>query len=87
MRQNLRLRADEAGKALSDDLGDPGVELLAAALEEALIGGVLDESVLEDVGGIGRNATAKDDLALDEPIERRRELGLGHGDGRSQQFL
>ena len=34
-------------EALGDDLGDAGVKLLAAALEEALIGGVLDGKCLK----------------------------------------
>ena len=41
---------------------NPPVQLLAPALEQALISGVLNQCVLECVAGLWRSATAKDQL-------------------------
>src|ERR1700722_11548610 len=41
----------------------------APGLEQRLIGGVLNERVLETVGRVGRDATAKHELGADQLIE------------------
>ena len=67
--QQLRLGLRFAGEPLFQDLGNPGVQLLAAALEQGLVGRILNEGVLEDVAGVGRGAAAEDQLGRCELVE------------------
>src|SRR5512139_245811 len=57
MRHPLRLRFDRLRKLLLQNICNTAMELLAFAAEQALIGCVLHEGVLEDVFGIGGFAT------------------------------
>ena len=51
-----------------------GVNLLPPALEQALVGRVLHERVLERVGRLRRNAASIDELGLDEMLQCPLEL-------------
>ena len=55
------------------------MQLLASALEQAAVGGILDQGVLEAVGGVGRRAAAEDQLGSDELVEGGVEIGFGAG--------
>ena len=48
---------------------------LAAALEQALVGRVLDQRVLETVGGGRRGAVGEQEVGFGEPIERGLQRG------------
>ena len=63
------------------------MQLVAAALEQRFVGGVLDQGVFEDVAGFRRRAAAKDQLRVEQLIEgiaQRRIVDAA--DGR-QQFV
>ena len=49
MRQQLRLDLGNLGKLRLQHLGNTLMVLLARTLQERLIGGILDEGMLEDV--------------------------------------
>ena len=53
---------------------DPSVQDLPAGLEQRLIRGVLDQGVLEAVGGLGRSAAAEDQLGSDQLVERGAQM-------------
>ena len=56
---------DDSRKPVLEHLREASVQLLAPGLEQRLIGGVLDQGVLETVGRVGRAATAKHELGAD----------------------
>jgi hypothetical protein len=60
--EQLRLGFDNTRKPLLEHVRETSVQLLAPGLEQRLIGGVLDQGVLETVGGVGRAAAAKHEL-------------------------
>ena len=72
----LRLRFDKLRKAGFDRHGDPRVQLLAAALEQALVGGVTHQRVLEHIGGGRRKAPPASTLRT-TCDEIARTAGLG----------
>jgi hypothetical protein len=51
------------------NFGNPRVNLLAAASQQRVICHILDESVLEDVAGLGPNDPEKQDARSDQRIE------------------
>src|SRR5262245_46179741 len=59
MRQDIRLAVPELGDALLDYPSDLGVQLLAASLEQRVVGGVLHQCMLESVDRVGWCAAAK----------------------------
>ena len=60
---------DDSRKPFLEHLREASVQLLAPGLEQRLIGGVLDQGVLETVGRVGGAATAKHELGADQLIE------------------
>ena len=52
------------------------MERLALGEQEASVGRVLDERVLERVGRTGRCTVAQYELRVDELVERRVQLGV-----------
>ena len=52
MRQQLGLSRGRVKKLLRQDLDNALVYLLSSTLEQRLIGGVLDQRVLENIGGL-----------------------------------
>ena len=81
----LRLRFDKLWKPRFDRCGDPRVQLLAASLEQAFVGGIAHQGVLEHVSGGGREASPENELCGNQAIKRRGEFRLGHRyDGRKQ---
>ena len=71
MRQHLRLGSIAAGSVVTQKLGDAAVQGLAAAFEQILVGCVLDESVLEPINRIRRQALYEQDVRVSQPIESR----------------
>jgi hypothetical protein len=67
---------DDSRKPVLEHLRDASVQLLAPGLEQRLIGGVLDQGVLETVGRVGRAAAAKHELGADQLIEPAFQLLL-----------
>ena len=67
--QLLGLVPNALGEALPERVGDPRVELLAAAAQERLIGRLLDQRVLEGVGRLRRSAAAQEHPRAHQPIE------------------
>ena len=63
------------------------MQLLAAALEQALIGRVADQRVLEHVAGVGWRAAAEDQLGLDQALHGFGKLGLGQAGKRGDGLM
>jgi len=75
MRHQLRLRLDGLGKLRLQHLRSPLVIALSRALQERLIGGFLDQSMLEDVPAPWRHTPLVDQLGvyqLRQPLLQRR---------------
>ena len=85
--EQLGLGLDDLGELLSRISAIRACDLLAPALEQRLVGGVLDQGVLEAVGRLGRRAAAEDQLGCDQLVEGRAELGFGQGRDRGKQFV
>ena len=62
MGQHLWLGGNNAGKFLLQYVCNPGVQLQAFALQQRLIGGVFDQSVLEQVGRVRCDSSTEDQL-------------------------
>jgi hypothetical protein len=56
-------------RLVSQRLGGAAVKRLAAALEQALVGRILDQRVLETVGGGRRGAVREQEVGFREPIQ------------------
>ena len=63
------------GVRVAQRLGCAAVKRLAAALEQAFVGRVLDQRVLETVGGGRRSAVGEQEVGFREPIQRRLQGG------------
>src|SRR6516164_4648865 len=70
------LRFGDVGKVAFEHAGDPRMQLLAASAQQACIGSVADERMLELVCGGGRGAAREDEAGLTEPAERRSEVAF-----------
>jgi hypothetical protein len=77
MGKQLRSRLRDVGESLLEHFGDPGVQLLALGLEQRLVGGVLNQGVLEAVGRLGRHAAAEHQLRSHPLIEGPAQLVTG----------
>ena len=69
------------GVRVAQRLGRAAVKRLAAALEQALVGGVLDQRVLETVGGGRRGAVDEQEVGFREPIQRGLQARLVESGG------
>ena len=68
--------------AFAQDLGCTGMQRLAATLEQAVVGGILDQRVLEAVVRLRSIALDEQNVGLGEPLQRRLQRALieaGHG--------
>jgi hypothetical protein len=65
---------EAVGVEILDRFGDGRVELLAPFAEQAVVGDVLDDGVLEDVGRLAQQALLVDDLERFELLEQPLEL-------------
>src|ERR1700722_6341510 len=66
MRDSLGLRASK-----DERLRCPAVQRLAAALEQAIVGRVLDQRVLEAIVRVMARALGDEEIRASEPVERR----------------
>ena len=85
-RKHFRLGLDGLSKVLLQHLRDPSVELPPRALEQAGVGRVPNQRVLEDVGGMRGHASLEDQLRPRQPAQRVGELFFP-GDDRRQQIV
>ena len=69
------------GVRVAQRLGRAAVKRLAAALEQALVGRVLDQRVLETVGGGRRGAVDEQEVGFREPIQRGLQARLVESGG------
>ena len=81
MRERLCLRRGRG----QQDLGRAAVQRLAAALQEAVVGGVLDQRVLEAIARVRRDAFDEQELRVGEPVERGAQRRLLQPRHRLQQ--
>ena len=58
-------------RAVAQDFGGAAMQRLAAALEQAVVGRVLDQRVLEAIGGGRSGALDEQEVGFREPIQRR----------------
>jgi hypothetical protein len=65
--------------ALLEDLEQPSMKCLASGLQQALIGRVADQRVLEQVVGLRSCAAAEDQLGLDKSSYGRGKLSFRQG--------
>ena len=79
MRQQLRFGGGGLREVCCEHPRDRGVQLLSAALQQRVVGGILHQRVLEGVGGLGRGATAERESGVGQLLECVVEVGLGCG--------
>ena len=60
---------------IAQDFGGAAVQRLPAALEQAVVGRVLDQRVLEAIVGLRRSALDKQQVGFGKPIQRRLHAG------------
>ena len=61
---------------LAQQFGSSAVQHLTAALEQAVVGRVPDQRVLEAIARLRRNALDKQEVSVGEPIQRRLQRRL-----------
>ena len=72
----LRLHLRSRVATVLQHVEQTGMQRDALGLEQALIGGVADQCVLEEIGRVRRRAAAKDQFGLDQLTHRFGELAL-----------
>src|SRR5262245_52684943 len=87
LRHDFRLARHDVGKPLLEYACNLAVQLLSTALEQALIGRIPYQRVLETVNRFGRLATAKHELSVLELGECVLQIGLGASSHRAQQGI
>ena len=85
--KKLGLGSDGLGKIGFVHGDDAGVQLLAAAPQQAAVSRVADERVFEEIGGVGRGAAGEDEAGVSEPAESALKLGLAALGNRCQEFV
>ena len=63
------------------------MQLLPAPLEQAFVGGIAHQGVLEDIGSGRREAPPENKLCRYQAVKRRGELHLWHRHDRSKQLV
>jgi hypothetical protein len=85
VREKLRLRFGLLWKLLFEYVRDAGVQVLAPGLKQGAVGGILDQGVLEAVGGVRWRAAAEDELGRDQLVEGGLQLRLRPVGDRGEQ--
>src|SRR5262249_40497335 len=81
----LRLCLCQLGELAFERIGDTAMQLLAPSPQQARVRCILQQGVLEDIRGIRRLATAKDQSSACELIQSRLQCIAGNRcDGREQ---
>ena len=75
MRDDFRLGRRALG-LVAQELGCAAVEHLPAALEQAVVGGVLDQRVLETIVRLRAPILDDEEVRIGEPVERALEDGV-----------
>jgi hypothetical protein len=57
------------GAAIAEEFRGAAMQRLSAALQEAFVGRVLDQRMLEAIGRLRRGARCEEDIRLGEPIQ------------------
>ena len=83
MRERLGLRRGRG----QQDLGGAAVQRLAAALQQAVVGGVLDQRMLEAIVRVRRDAFDEQQLCVGESVERGAQRRLLQPRHRLQQRM
>ena len=83
MRERLGLRRGRG----QQHFGRAPVKRLAAALQQAVVGGVLDQRVLEAIVGVRRDAFDEQQLGVRKPVERGAQRRLLQTRDRLQQRM
>ena len=86
-RDDLGLGPDALGEAFLQHLGDARVQLLARALEQRLVRRLLDQRMLEDVGGRGRLPAREEDFGIDQARQPVAQGGLVEPRHRREQRI
>ena len=82
LREMMGDRLGFGRRAVAQDFGSLRMQRLTAALEQAVVGGVLDQSVLKAVGRLRSIALDEQNVGLGEPLQRRSQRAFveaGHG--------
>ena len=74
VRDRLRL-GRRPRRLVAQNFSGAVMQRLAAALQEAFVGGVLDQRVFEAIVRLGADALDEEDVSLDEALQRRRQSG------------
>jgi hypothetical protein len=64
MRQQLGLAGDPIRKVRFEGSGDPGMQLSSRPAQQGAVCRILDQGVLEQVGGLGRRSALKDQAGI-----------------------
>ena len=75
MCENFRPVQCEIGEIRLQHCRDASVKFLATAAQERAVGSVLHERVLEQIGGVGRNAAAEQEAGVRQLAKRDVEVG------------
>ena len=75
MGDDFRLGCGALG-LIAQDFGGAAVQRLPAALEQAVVGGVLDQRVLEAIIRLEAGALGDEEVRVGEPVERGLEGGV-----------
>ena len=87
MRNDLGFCVSQFRELIRHDLRDSPMDMLATFFEETFVRDLLHQSVLEGIGGFGREATAEHKPGRDELFETPGKLLLCKSRGRSQQVV
>jgi len=85
MGDEFRLGRRDRRELSAQDISDLTVQDLPPALEQGLVGGVLDQSMLEGIARIGRRARAEQQFRLFELHQCRAQRRLVTAGDRAQQ--
>src|SRR4029077_1472048 len=84
-RQELRLALRNVSELAFEHFRDAGVQRAAGLTQQCAIGGVLNESMLEKIGGVRRKALPEEQSCPGKPVERRGQVRLGRSGHEGEQ--
>src|SRR5580700_6285299 len=87
MCQEFGLTRDPLGKTPLHYFGDARMQLLPIATQKRAVGGILHQSVLEDVNGLRRRPASEHQFRSDEPGQFVLQLPLVSGSDGAEQLV
>src|SRR3954469_15285289 len=87
MRQEFRLTRNPLGEAPLHDFSDARMQLLPITAQKRAVGGILNQSVLEEVSRMWRRALSEQQAGCNETVQRRCQFHLPLAYQRSQQRI